>query len=291
MLGILFAFAGMQFVQNAEDSRAAATLLTWLAMPVVAVVLLIPPCGVAERPENRGRGDQSSFGAMADVLRNPHARLLLAITFVEITGTSVLGIVAPYLIVYVLKRPDLIGPLPGLFLVSSIVSIPLWVGASKRFGKRDAWIVAMLGLASFFGLSFFVREGNVALLAVLFAAAGVSAGCGGAIGLSLLADVIDYDEYRSGERREGAYAAAQSFAIKAANTMVILLTGFVLQLSGFVPNAEQTPTAKLAISGLLAGVPFSMFLTGAALLSRFRLDSREHAQIRQTLRRRDTLAT
>ena len=201
----------------------------------------------------------------------------------EIAGTSVLGIVAPYLIVYVVKRPDLIGPLPGLFLVSSILSIPLWVRASKRFGKRDAWIVAMVGLASFFGSSIFVGEGNVALLAVLFALAGISAGCGGAIGLSMLADVIDYDEYRSGERKEGAYAAAQGFATKAANTMIILLSGFALQLSGFVPNVEQTPIAKLAISGLFAGVPFSMFLVGAILLSRFRLDSHEHARIRKAL--------
>ncbi|MEE8166392.1 MAG: MFS transporter, partial [Myxococcota bacterium] len=123
------------------------------------------------------------------------------------------------------------------------------------------------------------------LLAVLFALAGISAGCGGAIGLSMLADVIDYDEYRSGERKEGAYAAAQGFATKAANTMIILLTGFALQLSGFVPNVEQTPTAKLAISGLLAGVPFFMCLVGAILLSRFRLDSHEHARIRKALGR------
>ncbi len=285
MFGIIFAFSGMQFVENAEDSRAAATWFAWVSILVMTIVLLIPPFCVRERPENYGRGGQSSFRAMADVLRNPHARLLLAVTFVEIAGTSVLGIVAPYLIVYVLKRPDLIGPLPGLFLVSSIVSIPLWVRASRRFGKRDVWIVAMVGLASFFGASFFVGEGNVALLAVLFALAGVSAGCGGAIGFSMLADVIDYDEYRSGERKEGAYAAAQGFATKAANTTIILLTGFVLQHSGFVPNVEQTRTAKLAISGLLAGVPFSMFIVGAVLLSRFRLDSHEHARIREELGR------
>jgi Na+/melibiose symporter-like transporter len=283
MSGVALAFAGMQFVENAEDSRAAAASLAWVAIPVMAVVLLVPACFVKERPEYSGRGGHSSFRAMADVLRNPHARLLLAVTFVEIAGTSVLGIVAPYMIVYVLKRPDLIGPLPGLFLVSSIVAIPLWVRASKRRGKRDAWIVAMVGLAALFGASFFVGEGEVALLAVLFALAGVAAGCGGAVGFSMLADVIDYDEYRSGERKEGAYAAAQGFATKAANTTIILLTGLVLQLSGFVPNVDQTPTVKLAISSLLAGVPFSMFLVGAALLSRFRLDSLEHARIREEL--------
>jgi Na+/melibiose symporter-like transporter len=283
MFGVALAFAGMQFVENADDSRAAAASVAWVAIPLMAIVLLIPACCVKERPEHSRRGGRRSLSAMADVLRNPHARLLLAVTFVEIAGTSVLGIVAPYMIVYVLKRPDLIGPLPAVFLVSSIVAIPLWVRASKRFGKRNAWIVAMIGLALFFGALFFVGEGEVTLLAALFALAGFAAGCGGAIGFSMLADVIDFDESRSGERKEGAYAAAQGFATKAANTTIILLTGLVLQLSGFVPNADQTPTAKLAISGLLAGVPFSMFLVGAALLSRFRLDSIEHARIREEL--------
>jgi len=283
MSGVLFAFAGMQFVENAEDSRAAAASLAWVAIPMMALVLLIPACCVKERPQYASRGGRGSFRAMADVLRNPHARLLLAVTFLEIAGTSVVGIVTPYMIVYVLKRPDLIGPLPGLFLVSSIVAIPLWVRASKRFGKRGAWIVAMIGLASFLGASFRAGEGDVTLLAVLFALAGVAAGCGGVIGFTMLADVIDYDEYQSGERKEGAYAAAQGFATKAANTSIILLTGLVLQLSGFVPNVEQTSTAKLAISGLLAGVPFAVFLLGAALLTRFRLGSLEHARIRKEL--------
>jgi GPH family glycoside/pentoside/hexuronide:cation symporter len=287
MFGIIFAFAGMQFVENAEDTRAAASSLAWLAIVVMAFVLLIPPGFVRERPENQGRGAESSYRAMADVLRNRHARLLLAVTFVEVAGTSVLGIVAPYLIVYVLRRPDLIGPLPGVFLVSSIAAIPLWVRASSRFGKRNTWIVAMLCMALAFGATIFVGEGNVAQLGALLTLGGLAAGCGGAIGLSILADTIDYDEYLSGERKEGAYAAAHGFAIKAANTGIILVTGFVLQFSGFAPNVEQTPTARLAISGLMAGIPFFMFLAGAVLLSRFRLDSHEHSRILGELGRRN----
>jgi Na+/melibiose symporter-like transporter len=145
----------------------------------------------------------------------------------------------------------------------------------------------MLWMALAFGATIFVGEGDVARLGALFTLGGLAAGCGGAIGLSILADTIDYDEYLSGERKEGAYAAAQGFAIKAANTGIILVTGFVLQLSGFAPNVEQTPTARLAISGLMAGIPFFMFLAGAVLLSRFRLDSHEHSRILGELGRRN----
>ncbi len=283
MLGIMCAFGGMQFVENAEDPRAAAATLALVAVFTAAVILIVPPTFIRERKEYQGRGAQSSFGAMADVLRNPHARIFLFVTFFEIGGTSVLGIVSPYLIVYILKRPDLIGILPALFLVCSVVSIPFWVRASKRFGKRRAWTAAMFGLALSFASSIFVGPGDVALLAIILVAGGISAGCGGAIGMSILADVIDYDESVSGERKEGSYAAAHGFVLKAANALIILTTGLVLQFSGFEPNVEQTATASLAISGLFAGLPCAAFIIGGFLLSRFRLDADEHQRIRTAL--------
>ncbi len=286
MLGVMLAFAGMQFVENSGDPRSAAAAVALAGIAGMSIVLLVPPVLVRERHEHQGRGAESSFRAMSDVLRNPHARLLLVVTFVDIAGSSVLGVISPYLIVYVLERPDLIGPLPAAFFVSSILSIPLWIRASQRFGKRNVWVVAMIGLAICFGACFFIGEGDVAPLIALLVLGGVSAGCGGAIGLSMLADTIDYDEFVSRERKEGAYSAAQGFATKAANATIILVSGLTLQLSGFVPNAEQTPSARMAISGLFAGVPFVMFLVGAGLLSRFRLDHREHARIRIELDRR-----
>ena len=285
-LGIMLAFAGMQFVENSADPRAAAASLALVAIPVSTLVLLVPPLFIRERREYQGRGAQSSFRAMADVLRNPHARLLLVVQFIEMSGAGVLGILSPYLTVYVLKRPDLIGPMPAIFVVVSIASIPFWLRAARRFGKRNAWITAMIGMSLSFGSCFFVDEGEIALMAVLLFFAGISAGCGGAIGPSILADVIDYDEYLSGERKEGAYSAAQGFAIKSANASIILVTGLVLQLSGFQPNVEQTPAAELAIRSLFAGLPFVMFGAGAILFSRFRFDHREHARVRAELERR-----
>ncbi len=286
MLGIMFAFGGMQLVQNAEQPRATAASIVLFAIPLCSLILLMPPLFVRERPEYQGRGAQSSWRAMADVLRNRHARLLLAAHFIEIAGNSVLGIVGPYFIVYIVKRPDLIGPLPALFFVASVASIPFWVRASRRFGKRNVWRVAMLGLGLSFGSAAFVDAGEIALLGAILVSAGVAAGCGGAIGYSILADVIDYDEYRSGERKEGAYAAAHGFATKAANASVILGSGFALQLSGFEPNVEQAPAARLAITGLFAGGPLVLFLLGSLLLTRLRLDEAEHQRVQAELQRR-----
>jgi GPH family glycoside/pentoside/hexuronide:cation symporter len=103
------------------------------------------------------------------------------------------------------------------------------------------------------------------------------------VGPSIQADVIDYDEYKTGQRKEGAYFAAWSFVFKGSSGITFMLTGLVLQFSGFVPNQEQTPEALFAIRALFALFPLVCCLTGALLLTRFKLNRKEHAEIRAVL--------
>ncbi len=125
-----------------------------------------------------------------------------------------------------------------------------------------------------------------ARLAVIFGFAffaGLSAGCGGTVGPSVQSDVIDYDEYMTGERKEGAYFAAWNFVYKSATAVMLILTGFVLQAVGFVPNQEQTMQVQIALVALYGAFPLVCYLVGAYLFSRFELDETEHARIRKVL--------
>ena len=184
---------------------------------------------------------------MRDVLRNPNAVRLFAVQCVLMIGISVVGLLSPYLMEYVLKRPDMVGPLPALFLVFSIGSIPIWVRVSRRFGKRDTWTASMLLAAIAFGCMGLAGEGDVMLLAMLLPVAGFAIGCGGVLSPSILADVIDGDELATGERKEGAYNAAFGFSIKIANAFMILATSLVLQILEFQPNVEQSDSVKLGL--------------------------------------------
>ena len=70
--------------------------------------------------------------------------------------------------------------------------------------------------------------------------------------------------------------------------LLVVITIVAILASIAIPAYDNFLTRtrrKLAISALLAGVPFSMFLVGAMLLSRFRLDSHEHARIQKGLGR------
>ena len=124
-------------------------------------------------------------------------------------------------------------------------------------------------------------------LIVIFTGAilgGIAAGCGGAVGPSIKGDVIDYDEYLTGERKEGTYFAAANFVFKSATGIMLLLTGFVLQFSGFIPNQPQTMEVKIALISLYGLVPLIFYSLGAFLLyKKFKFGEKEHAAIKSEL--------
>ncbi len=66
---------------------------------------------------------------------------------------------------------------------------------------------------------------------------------------------------------------------------MLALTGFVLELSGFVPNQPQTMTTQLWMVGLYGIFPLVSYTIGAILFSRFSLDEAAYREIRATLDR------
>jgi GPH family glycoside/pentoside/hexuronide:cation symporter len=124
------------------------------------------------------------------------------------------------------------------------------------------------------------------LLCALGVAAGIGGGCGQVVGPSIQADVIDYDELRTGERKEGAYFAVWNFMRKTAYGVATMLSGLMLSLVGFEPNAVQTETTRLGMQVLFSFVPGVLYLAGTLAFLGFGLDEAAHLAIRRELDRR-----
>jgi len=269
-LGMLLAFAAIQVAMNAPDARVATARMALPGALLAIALLAITPLAVGEAapPASGGR---SLFGGLRDVYGNAPARTLIAVWFVESLGVGAVGTMAPYVSEYLLKRPDIVGTLPAAYVVAGIVSIPIWVPVARRYGARDTWLAAMLLAAAAFGAMLVVDEGEVPLLLGLLGLAGFAMGCGSVLSQSLMADIIDLDEQRTGERKEGVYSAAMMFALKIGSSLATAASGVVLGAAGFVPNAAQAPESLLGMRLLFAGLPCLGFLVGAVLFWRFPL--------------------
>jgi GPH family glycoside/pentoside/hexuronide:cation symporter len=161
--------------------------------------------------------------------------------------------------------------------------VPVWLPLSRRFGKKSLWMASMLLTAGSFGSMIFLTENAIALMTILAFLAGTAASCGAMMGPSIQADVIDWDEHATGERKEGSYFAAWNFVFKVATGLTQALTGFVLTFSGYMPNVEQTAGVKFTILALYGLFPMACYLIGSALFARFKLDEAGYKAIRTEL--------
>ena len=84
------------------------------------------------------------------------------------------------------------------------------------------------------------------------------------VGPSVQADVIDYDEYETGERKEGTYFSVWNFVRKCASGVIGWLTGVTLQIVGFEPNGQETEETLRGLRYLIGGVPAALVLAGTS---------------------------
>ncbi|NIV45510.1 MAG: MFS transporter, partial [Gammaproteobacteria bacterium] len=93
---------------------------------------------------------------------------------------------------------------------------------------------------------------------LLFAAPLVAFGVGSLFTLmgSMIADVCDYDELETGQRREGVFGAIYWWMVKIGMALAGLLTGIMLNASGFDVELEAQPEKTLFLLRVFdVGVP------------------------------------
>tara|TARA_Y100001933_G_scaffold86130_2_gene87418 strand:+ start:156 stop:1532 length:1377 start_codon:yes stop_codon:yes gene_type:complete len=278
--------------QGPEQARGLALQLAVGTSLVMSALIVFAGIQLREPAEYQGRIDANPFKAFKDVWHNPHARLLIVVAFIEHIGSAAIGVLTLYVAQYVVGAPGLAPLFILCYMVPSTISVPLWIPLSRRFGKVRLWMFSMLLTGVSFGAMFalpFIDSLLAKSIYISVAAvfAGLAAGAGGTISPSVQGDVIDYDEYVTGERKEGSYFAAWNFVHKGGMGVMLLLTGFVLQFVGFVPNVPQTMTVQIAMVTLYGLFPLVCYLIGAALFSRFSLDEQAHGEIRRELDRRN----
>ena len=296
-LGSILAIVSMSLLISEEnnpdgDVRQLAGSLAFYAIGAMSLMIFSAVSKLKENPEFQNRVNKNPFKAFRDVWINPHAKILIIVLFIENLGGAVIGVLTLYVTQYIVEAPAWAPLIIFAYMLPSALSVPLWIPLSRRFGKIRLWVFSLAFTGISFGGIFIIPflDSITDRLIVMFIGAalgGMAAGCGGAIGPSVKGDVIDYDEYLTGERKEGSYFAALNFVFKSATGIMLLVTGFVLQFSGFIPNQPQTMEVKIALISLYGLVPLVFYSLGAYLLyKKFKFGEKEHAAIKQQIQER-----
>ena len=170
-------------------------------------------------------------------------------------------------------------------LITTFVVIPTVAWMSKRVGKKTAFMLSQgISLIGYVLLWFLMVPGKPWMF--MFALPFFSFGIGGLFTLmmSMTADVCDLDELATGKRREGIFGAIYWWMVKFGFAIAGLLSGAILTVVGFTPDAAVQ--AEGAVTGLrlvFSGVPILGTSLALWVMRNYDLNEAQSQEIRRTL--------
>lgn len=125
--------------------------------------------------------------------------------------------------------------------VTTLVSLPLWRGLSQRVGKRGVLLWGLpMAIVSELGLSL-LHPGQVGLMYGCAIGIGLGLATVYLMPLAMLPDVIDLDELRHGQRREGLFYSLMMQMQKFGLGLALFLLSQGLNWGGLISTAGNQP--------------------------------------------------
>jgi len=180
----------------------------------------------------------------------------------------------------------------ALLMGMSALMLPFWAWLGQRLDKRPAYLIGMAWWVTIQLLVMAVQPGQVTHLLVISLLAGIGIAAAYVLPESMFADIIEWDELRSGQRQEGIYFGVRALMRKLTSALAIFLTLQLLGAAGYqnppagVTSFQQPESALWAIR-LMVSPLGALLLVGAFATAWFYPLTREkHARIRRLLARR-----
>jgi GPH family glycoside/pentoside/hexuronide:cation symporter len=264
----------------------------WMGMLLAGVMVvsgLVAFSGSRELSTQNG-GQRVSFSAFfrtfAATLRNRPFRIkLLSFSFL-VLGWALHQPLTLYVYRDWLTMGEHIPTIMTLFFLSTMFSLGLWSRLAGRVGKNRAfqlcltWSIAILLLFPLMRADM-PRQWFYAFIIFI----GLGAG-GYALPASIVADIIDYDELQTGQRREGAFFGFWTLVMKIMAALAVAFVGFGLDVIGYQANQHQTEATLQGLKILYGPVPAFFLFCSLLIFRRFPLTRENHAVIQQQLQAR-----
>ena len=268
ILGTLFVAAGAVPITKALGNDANSWTIFAAASGIILTLSFWVCASGAKKSD--AMANYAKHESASDALRltdqlmlitKNRALLMLMIAF----GTDMIAFAASqavniYYFTYAIKRPDLIMQV-AMFgtLISVIVAafIPL---LSKTFGKKRIFIFGSAFLMTNSACLYFVPFSNVSLVFTLSLIATGFAVLTGVVGWAMLADCVDYGEWKTGHRGAGTVSSQLTFINKLGMAVGGFLGGVVLSSAGYVAGVEQTEQTLQAILEVKTILPVAGYI-------------------------------
>jgi GPH family glycoside/pentoside/hexuronide:cation symporter len=138
---------------------------------------------------------------------------------------------------------------------ANIVGVVLAKPVSDKIGKKNTFLIAMLGAAAFSLVFYFLDRTNITMIYIFQILISICAGTIFPLVWSMYADTADYSEWKNGRRATGLVFSAASMSQKIGASIGMFIVGWILALYGYKAGVEQTVVTQQGIRLMLSIFP------------------------------------
>ena len=249
---------------------SASGFSRWAGICGVALVFFALVCVLVTKEKNVVYGEKKKFSLkqIFTVIKN-NDQLVVFIVFAMLSnaGWYLTSSTAVYYFTDTLGDPGLQSTFQLIGTIGSVLGLLVVPVLTKWFSKRQTYTISLVTAIVGYGLMLItgpILKLNVVIMDVCYILASVGVSSMFVSQTIFLADIVDYGEYKNGERNESITFSMKGFLQKMAYTMqtIVLFGGL-----GIMNYNEQimtsiglNDTTKTGIGVICFGVPMLFFL-------------------------------
>jgi GPH family glycoside/pentoside/hexuronide:cation symporter len=247
-----------------------------------AIVLWVAVAGIREK-KSSGTNTSAHINLSKEFIsvfeNRPFVLLLLAFSISNLAFTLTRTFIA-YFLTYQMGMESQVPVVMFLMLSSVVAALFPWKMISDRWNKGPAYAMGLLIGALAVGSCFFLPNHSSWIIYVVTIIAGVGFATTWVFPWAMLPDVVDYDHAHTGIYRCGLYFGIWGLITKISEALGLAISGWVLQLSGYIPNVVQSPSSIMGIKLFFGPVPAVLFLVSIPFLIWYPITRKSHSEIK-----------
>ena len=304
MFAVLFPLFVTATIHNGQFNRESYRIYGLIASGLIFALVMISALGTHSRiphlkapPAQRTLTVGKVFTEIFETLSN---RSFIVLFISTALGTVAAGLAAPlafywltYFWHFTAQQSSLVimGVFGSAFIGSGLAPV-----VTRTLGKKRGAIV--IGLIAFLGspmpivlrltgilpdngsplifwFIFFTNMFDVALII-----------CFQILSYSMIADLVEQSEIKTGRRSEGVFASATTFTEKVVNGVGLMMAGFLLTLAGIKTGADAshvTPAAVWRLGAIYVPTILTLWMSMVAVIGGYAITRDSHAANLRTL--------
>ncbi len=230
------------------------------------------------------------WDSIQTTVKNRPFQRVMGLYLMSWTAVSIMAAVLVYFANYYLRVPDLSYYLVLAAQGSAIGFVPVVVWLSKKYDKRRAFLIGSGSWVFFLLLIFTLGPSQIRETFLLAVFSGLGIATAYIVPWAMIPDIIEHDELKTGQRREGSFYALAAFFQKLGTGGALWLMGQVFAITGYTnpaPGAAppiQPAEAILAIRWFASLIPAGLLLLAIGFAWKYSISREVHEDILKQLK-------